>query len=228
MFQKNKSFSVLYGIQRTLLAVFYLATVLSLFWIIFYLLDEVLGLQGVTIILVTIVYLVIVVLGYSFIHVVSYIPSNLAGAFDPIQNAIADGSIQTAGDMARDLSAFMVTFFNFAFFDIEYALVKIKNDKAAWPAEKDPGEMGLNMADLDKRNETESETIYVGKIKFQERAGYLYLTPMIFGEENLGYIAVVTRHRLWKIFRQLLTEFEDHFVDDQVVHILAGVTGKIA
>lgn len=228
MFQKNKSFSVLYGIQRTLLAVFYLATVLSLFWIIFYLLDEVLGLQGVTIILVTIVYLVIVVLGYSFIHVVSYIPSNLAGAFDPIQNAIADGSIQTAGDMARDLSAFMVTFFNFAFFDIEYALVKIKNDKAAWPAVTDPGEMGLNMADLDKRNETESETIYVGKIKFQERAGYLYLTPMIFGEENLGYIAVVTRHRLWKIFRQLLTEFEDHFVDDQVVHILAGVTGKIA
>ena len=70
MFQKNKSFSVLYGIQRTLLAVFYLATVLSLFWIIFYLLDEVLGLQGVTIILVTIVYLVVVVLGYSFIHVV--------------------------------------------------------------------------------------------------------------------------------------------------------------
>jgi hypothetical protein len=228
MFQKNKSFSVLYGIQRTLLAVFYLATVLSLFWIIFYFLDEILGFQGVTIILVAIVYLVIVVLGYSFIHVVSYIPSNLAGAFDPIQNAIADGSIQTAGDMARDLSAFMVTFFNFAFFDIEYALVKIKNDKAAWPAEKDPGEMGLNMADLDKRNETESETIYVGKIKFQERAGYLYLTPMIFGEENLGYIAVVTRHRLWKIFRQLLTEFEDHFVDDQVVHILAGVTGKIA
>ena len=228
MFQKNKSFSVLYGIQRTLLAVFYLATVLSLFWIIFYFLDEILGFQGVTIILVAIVYLVIVVLGYSFIHVVSYIPSNLAGAFDPIQNAIADGSIQTAGDMAGDLSAFMVTFFNFAFFDIEYALVKIKNDKAAWRAEKDPGEMGLNMADLDKRNETESETIYVGKIKFQERAGYLYLTPMIFGEENLGYIAVVTRHRLWKIFRQLLTEFEDHFVDDQVVHILAGVTGKIA
>jgi len=228
MFQKNKSFSVLYGIQRTLLAVFYLATVLSLFWIIFYLLDEVLGLQGVTIILVTIVYLVIVVLGYSFIHVVSYIPSNLAGAFDPIQNAIADGSIQTAGDMARDLSAFMVTFFNFAFFDIEYALVKIKNDKAAWPAETDPGEMGLIMADLDKRNETVSETIYVGKIKFQEGAGHLYLTPMIFGEDNLGYIAVITRHKLWKVFRQLLTEFEDHFVDDQVVHILAGVTGKIA
>ena len=228
MFQRDKSFSVLYGIQRTLLAVFYLATVLSLFWIIFYLLDVVLGLAGVTIILVTIVYLVVVVLGYSFIHVVSYIPSNLAGAFDPIQNAIADGSIQSAGDMARDLSKFMVTFFNFAFFDIEYALVKIKNDKGAWPADKDPGEVGLNIGELDKRNEAVTETIYVGKIKFQDRTGHLYLTPMIFGEENLGYIAVVTRHRLWKIFKQLLTEFEDHFVDDQVVHILAGVTGKIA
>jgi hypothetical protein len=228
MFQRDKSFSVLYGIQRTLLAVFYLATVLSLFWIIFYLLDAVLGLAGVTIILVTIVYLVLVVLGYSFIHVVSYIPSNLAGAFDPIQNAIADGSIQSAGGMARDLSKFMVTFFNFAFFDIEYAMVKIKNDKGAWPSDKDPGEVGLNIGELDKKNEAVTETVYVGKIKFQDRTGHLYLTPMIFGEENLGYIAVVTRHRLWKIFKQLLTEFEDHFVDDQVVHVLAGVTGKIA
>jgi hypothetical protein len=228
MFPRNKSFSVLYGIQRTLLAVFYLVSVLSLFWIVFYFLDDILGLPGVTIIIVSIIYLVLVVLGYSFIHVVSYIPSNLAGAFDPIQNAIADGSIQTAGDMARDLAAFMVTFFNFAFFDIEFALVKIKNDKGVFPAEKDTGEVGLSIGEFDERTETKSETIYAGKIKFQDRTAHLYLTPMFFGEDKLGYIAVVTRHKLWKIFRQLLTEFEDHFVDDQVVHILAGITGKIA
>lgn len=228
MFQKNRSFSVLYGLQRTLLAVFYLVSVLSIFWIIFYLLDDILGLQGVAIILVAIVYLVLAVLGYSFIHVVSYIPSNLAGAFDPIQNAIADGSIQTAGDMARDLSAFMVTFFNFAFFDIEFALVKIKNEMGMFPADKGPGEMGLNTGELDEKNETITETIYVGKIKSGDRSGHLYLTPMIFGDDNLGYIAVVARHRLWRIFRHMLTEFEDHFVDDQVVHILTGITGKIA
>ena len=228
MFQRNRSFSVLYGIQRTLLGVFYLASVLSLFWIIFYFLDDVLGLQGVTIILVTIVYLVLVVILYSFIHVISYIPSNLAGAFDPVQNAIADGSIQSAGDLAQELSAFMVTFFNFAFFDIDYALVKIKNDRGFWPAEKDPGDVGLNIGELDERNLAISETVYVGKIRFQEKTGHLYIIPMIFGEENLGYIAVVTRHRLWKIFVQLLTEFENHFVDDQVVHILAGAPGKLA
>ena len=228
MFQKNRSFSVLYSIQRNLLTVFYLVSVLSLFWIIFYLLNDVLGMQGVTIIILTIFYLVLAVLGYSFIHVVSYIPSNLAGAFDPMQNAIAEGTIQTAGDMARDLSAFMVAFFNFAFFDIEYALVKIKNETGMCPAEKEPGEMGLNTGELEIRNETITETTYVGKIKSGDRTGHLYLTPMIFGEDNLGYIAVVTRHRLWRIFRHMLTEFENHFVDDQVVHILAGITGKIA
>jgi hypothetical protein len=228
MFQRNRSFSVLYGIQRTLLAVFYLASVLSLFWIIFYLLGDILGLQGVTIILVSIVYLVLAVLGYSFIHVISYIPSNLAGAYDPVQNAIADGSIQSAGELANELSSFMVTFFNFAFFDIEYALVKIKDVEGFWPAEKDPGEVGLNIGDLDKRNETVTETVYVGKLKIQDRNGHLYLIPINFGEEHLGYIAVVTRHRLWKIFMQLLTEFEDHFVDDQVVHILAGASRKLA
>ncbi len=228
MFQRNRSFSVLYGIQRTLLAVFYLVSVLSLFWIIFYLLDDVLGLQGVTIILITIGYLVLVVIGYSFIHVVSYIPSNLAGAFDPVQNAIANGSIQSEGELALKLAAFMVTFFNFAFFDIEYALVKIKNKTGFWPEGNGFGDMGLDMGELDMKNKTIRETEYMGKIRLQGKTVYLYLTPMIFGDENLGYMAVLTRHRLWKIFKQLLTEFEDHFVDDQVVHILAGTTGKIA
>lgn len=228
MFQRNRSFSVLYGLQRNLLAVFYLVSVLSLFWIIFYLLDDVLGLQGVTIILVTIMYLVLVVIGYSFIHVISYIPSNLAGAFDPVQNAIADGSIQSERDLAQRLSVFMVTFFNFAFFDIEYALVKIKSKSGCWPEGKGPEEVGLKTGELDKKNEKIRETVYLGKIRFRDKTGHVYLTPMIFGDENLGYMAVVTRHRLWKIFKQLLTEFENHFVDDQVVHILAGARGKMA
>ena len=211
-----------------MLAVFYLTSVLSLFWILFYLMGDVFGLQGVTIILITLVYLVLVVIAYSFIHVVSYIPANLAGAFDPIQDAIADGSIQSPGDFCRELSLFMVTFFNFAFFDIEFALVKIRDDIGSWPHETDPGEMGVNPAELDRQQGLIAETAYLGKVKHQHGTGHLYLTPMIFGGENLGYLAVVTRHRLWKIFRQLLTEFENHFVDDQVAHILAGVSRKLA
>ncbi len=226
MFQKKRSFSVLYGIQWILLAVFYLVSVLSIFWLIFYLLDDVLGLQGFIIILVTMAYLILVVLGYSFIHVISYIPSNLAGAFDSIQNAVAEGSIQTTGDLAGKLSVFLVNFFNFAFFDIEYALVKIRNETGSWPVEE--GQVGLNIGELDRWNETLIETVYVGKTRIQDKKGHLYLTPMIFGKENLGFIAVVTRHRLWKLFMHLLTEFEDHFVDDQVVHILAGASGKLA
>lgn len=212
-----------------MLAVFYLISVLSLLWVIFYVLDDVLGLKGVTIILLAIAYLVLAVLGYSFIHVVSYIPSNLAGAFDPIQDAVADGSIQSAGDLTRELSVFMVTFFNFAFFDIDFALVKIRDEISSWPVEPDAGDVGLNIGELDRRNETIEETVYLGKVsRTGQGAGHLYLTPMIFGDENLGYFAVVTKHRLWKIFRQLLTEFENHFVDDQVVHILAGASGKLA
>ena len=228
MFQRNRSFSVLYGLQRTLLSVFYLVSVLALFWIIFYLMDDVLEMQGVTIILVSILFGVAVVLGYSLIHVISYIPSNLAGAFDPVQNAIADGSIQTPGALARELSSFMVTFFNFAFFDIDYALVKIKDETGCWPVDTDQGELGLDTGVLEKQSKAVTETVYMGKVRWADKTGHVYLTPMIFGEENLGFIAVVTRHRLWSIFKQLLTEFENHFVDDQVVHILAGASGKLA
>jgi hypothetical protein len=229
MFQRNKSFSVLYRLQRTLLAIFYLVSVLSLFWVILYILDVVLGLKGVTIILLSIVYLVLAVLAYSFIHVVSYIPSNLAGAFDPIQDAIADGSLQSVRDFARELSVFMVTFFNFAFFDIEFAFVKIRGDSSSWPAGEDTVDIGLNIGELDRRYETVVETVYLGKVTSTgQGTGHLYLTPMIFGGEKLGYFAVITKNRLWRIFRRLLTEFENHFVDDQVVHILAGASGKLA
>ena len=62
--------------------------------------------------------MVIVVLVYSLIQVISYIPANLAGSFDPVKNGIAEGSISTPSDLSKALADFMCSFFNFAFFKI--------------------------------------------------------------------------------------------------------------
>ncbi len=220
MFARPRSFSILYGIQRTLLSIFYLISVVTVFWLIFFLLHDVLQTGGTVLILVSIVYLVFIVLGYSIIHVISYIPSNLAGAFDPLKNGIADKSIESSTDFAGKLAEFMCVFFNFAFFDIQHAMVSIQGQELV-----SSSGLAMEIADLESGKLEEfagsiKDTAYYGKIKTDSGAHHLYIIPIIFGERRLGFIGLTTQQKLWRIFIHLLNEFENDFVDDQVVHIL--------
>lgn len=226
MFKRPGSFSVLYGVQRTFLTVFYLISVFSLFWLIFYLLHDVLHVSGVLILLVAIAYLVLVVLGYSLIHVISYIPSNLAGAFDPLKNDIATRTIDTGKKLAGRIAEFMTGFFTFAFFDIEYTLVRIKDDIVWNPGEILTEKDGVDLHQLEQTSKQAEGTVYAGMVNSGNRNFHLYVTSLVFGDEWLGYIAVFSRQRIWKMFQHLLTEFENDFVDDQVIHVLGMEPGK--
>jgi hypothetical protein len=221
MLIRPKSFSILYGIQRSFLGIFYLISVVAVFWLIFYLLHDVLNAGGGVMIPVSIAYLVIIVLGYSIIHVISYIPANLAGAFDPLKNGIADRSIHSAAELSSRLAEFMCSFFNFAFFDVRFAIVRIGDRKPVISSGEESEPVGLDIREIEKFAEELKETRYYGKAG-TDPASHLYVVPLIFGDKNLGYMAVATRQKLWKIFVQLLNEFENDYVDDQVVHILAG------
>jgi len=229
MLTRHRSFSVLYGIQRIFLNLFYLVSVTTVFWLIFYLLHDVLQARGSLIIPVSMAYLIIIVLVYSIIHVVSYIPSNLAGAFDPLKNAIADGSIDSAASFSGKLADFMCSFFNFAFFDVQSSAVHLTGGNPVNSSNMDPNSPGFKSYKLEDFARSLNETGYYGRISSDpgteqdpgSKSGFLYVIPIIFGEKNLGYIALVTRQKLWKIFIRLLNEFENDFVDDQVVHVLA-------
>ncbi len=227
MFARPGSFSVLYGIQRCLLTAFYLVSVIALFWLMFYLLHEMLGAGGRLIVPVSIAYLVLVVIGYSIIHVIAYIPSNLAGAFDPLKNGIAGGNIVSARDFAGKLADFLCSFFNFTFFDLEHSLVLL-NDRGPVPSSNlEVSSTDIDVAGLKKFAESIDRTTFYGKVRTGDETLYWYVVPLVFGERSLGYMAVAARHRLWGIFLRLLDEFENDFVDDQVVHVLAREDGSI-
>ena len=89
MFTRYKTFSALYGVQRIFLILFYLISVISVFWLLFYILHDLLNAPGMIIVPFALAYLILIVILYSFLHVISYIPANLAGAFDPLKNDIA-------------------------------------------------------------------------------------------------------------------------------------------
>ncbi len=220
MLSRQKSFSILYGVQRSFLGIFYIISVVAVFWLIFYLLHDVLHAGGSIIIPVSIAYLVLIVLGYSIIHVISYIPANLAGAFDPLKNGIADRSIGSSAELAGRLADFMCSFFNFAFFDVQFALVRFSEQEPVPSSGLDMEAAGIDLQELDHFADKLKATTYFGRAG-TERTAYLYVVPLIFGDKSLGFVAVATRQKLWKIFVQLLNEFENDYVDDQVVHVLA-------
>jgi len=220
MFSRPKSFSILYGIQRSFLTIFYLVSVISVFWVLFYLLHEVLEVGGSVIIPVSIGYLVIVVLVYSLIQVISYIPANLAGSFDPVKNGIAEGSISSPSDISKALADFMCSFFSFSFFDVEYAMVQVQGNEPVTSGNLEIKDTGFNADELERFTLSHDKTTYFRKIETDSGFLHLYLIPMIFGDRRIGYIAVGTRKKLWKMFVQLLNEFENDYVDDQVIHIL--------
>lgn len=226
MFSRPKSFSVLYGIQRNLLNLFYLISVIALFWLIFILLHDILGAGGAVIIPVALVYLVLIVLVYSVMHVISYIPANLAGAFDPLKNGIAEGSIGTADILSRELSGFMCSFFNFAFFDIKSCMVRLSDNEPVFSEDGLLAEMSLNMDELERHAGSIVQTGFFGKAS--GRSGFIYIVPLIFGEKRLGYMVLLTSQKLWRIFIHLLNEFENDFIDDQVVHVLANEAEAIS
>ena len=220
MFTRPKSFSILYGIQRSFLTLFYLVSVIAVFWVLFYLLHEVLEVGGKVIIPVSIAYLVFIVLLYSIIQVISYIPANLAGAFDPVKNDIANGSIASVEDFSGKLAGFMCEFFDFAFFDVQFAIVQIPGYKAISSGDLDAKVEGLDTADLEIFSLARDETSYYRKVETSKGSIHIYLIPLIFGDRRIGYIAAGTKQKLWRIFVHLLNEFENDFVDDQLVHVL--------
>ncbi len=227
MFARQPSFSVLYGIQRNLLAAFYLISAVSLFWLLFHLICNFFLVSGTVMVLVAVLYLVVIVLGYCAIHVISYIPANLAGAFDPIKNGIADGSIGTADELSAELAEFMCSFFDFAFFDISHALVSL-GGKEPVASGGDKGKVIPEKDELEAFAGSLKEAAYFGRVGTSSGNRHLYVIPLIFGEKKLGFIAVLTRQRLWGIFIRLLVEFEKYFVDDQVVHVLAREADPIS
>jgi len=166
--------------------------------------------------------------GYSFIHVISYIPANLAGAFDPLKNGIADGSIGTPVDFADKLAEFMCSFFDFTFFDIHYAIVGIRGELPVSSSGLNMEELNTDPGKIEEFALSIDETTYFGKVTSGLGEHHIYVTPLIFGDKRLGYIASSTKKKLWRMFIHLMNEFENDFVDDQIVHVMEGVPDTIS
>jgi len=216
MLSNRKSFSSMYRLQKTLLTVFYIVSAIVIFCVIGYILIHIFHTGFFVIAASAIIYLILATLFGSFMTIISYIPSNLAGAFDPIKNDIANRRIKTSRDFSERLVFFSNDFFNFAFMDVEHSIVKIRQEEPS----KSFASVDLNWEELSSMAEKSHEVSYLGKRKIESENLHCYLIPIWFGEEWLGYYGVFTKSKLWKIFVDLLADFENSYIDDQLIHVL--------
>jgi len=154
------------------------------------------------------------------IYVISYIPFNLATAFDPIKNDIASGKILTIEQLGERITAFTVQFYNFSFLDITHAYMEIEESGIiGFESNNELDKILKEYGMLDKSKVLEELTL-AGKVSLPECDYQLYILPLWLGETWLGYMALLSEKRISRFFQRFLMEYEENFLDDQIMHVV--------
>jgi hypothetical protein len=217
---KLRHYSFIYNLQRITLLIFYATTCIAISIPLSML---VLGLspnQLFPLVITLLAYIILVIVVGSMIHVISYIPFNLATAFDPIKNDIASGRIDTIEELGARITSFTVAFYNFSFLDISHAVIQTEQSGLLGDQKNSELEKILKeRAILEKSKQTDHITPE-GKITLEGKIYQLYILPIWLGETWLGYMALLSEKRISRFFQRFLMEYEENFLDDQIMHLV--------
>jgi hypothetical protein len=217
---RRSSYSFIYNLQRIILLVFFTTTSIALSIPLAMLVMKLSPNQLYPLVITLLIYMVVVVILGAMIHVISYIPFNLATAFDPIKNDIASGKISTIEQLGERITSFTVQFYNFSFLDITHAYIEIEESGIIGFESNTPLSKVLNeYRMLDKSKGFEDLTL-AGKISLPERDYQLYILPIWLGESWLGYMALLSEKKISRFFQRFLMEYEGNFLDDQIMHVV--------
>lgn len=217
---RRQSHSFIYNVQRFILLVFYTTTAIALSIPLARLISA-LSPDNLFLLIATLVmYMILVVVIGSFIHVVSYIPSNLASAFDPIKNDIASDVINNMDQLGERITRFTIDFFDFSFLDISHAF--IQTEQTGIISHEDLGDLeaALRELELPEKSKQMEEILRIGHYSFQNNQYHLYILPIWFGDRCLGYMGLLSRKRISRFFQRFLMEYENNFLDDQIMLVM--------
>ena len=217
---RRSSYSFIYKLQRIILLIFFTTTSIALSVPLAMLVVKLSPNQLYPLVITLLAYLILVIIVGSMIHVISYIPFNLATAFDPIKNDIALGKILSIEQLGERITAFTVQFYNFSFLDITHAYIEIEESGIiGFESNKELDKILKEYRMLDKSKVLEEITL-AGKVSLPERDYQLYILPIWLGETWLGYMALLSEKRISRFFRRFLMEYEENFLDDQIMHLV--------
>lgn len=217
---RRSSYSFIYNLQRMILLVFYTTTAITLSIPLARLVVRLSPDNLYPVIITLLAYMILVIILGAMIHVISYIPFNLATAFDPIKNDIALGRISTMEQLGERITSFTVEFYNFSFLDISHAYIETRESGIiGFESNTQVDQVLKEYRMLDKSKAIEQITL-AGKISLPDRDYQMYILPLWLGEKWLGYMALLSEKRISRFFQRFLMEFEGNFLDDQIMHVV--------
>lgn len=217
---RRSSYSFIYKLQRIILLIFFTTTSIALSVPLAMLVMKLSPNQLYPLVITLLVYMVVVVILGAMIHMISYIPFNLATAFDPIKNDIASGEISSIEKLGERITSFTVQFYNFSFLDITHAYIEIgESGIIGFESNTQVDHVLKEFRMLDKSKVLE-EISLAGEISLPERDYQLYILPLWLGESWLGYMALLSEKKISRFFQRFLMEYEENFLDDQIMHVL--------
>jgi len=216
----QRSYSYIYNVQRIILLVFYTTTAIALSIPLAKLVTRLSPNHLFPLIATLVLYMALVVVIGSIIHVVSYIPFNLATAFDPIKNDIAAGTISDMDQLGKRISRFTTEFFNFSFLDIAHAFIHTEGSELISHEEVAEIKHALDDYGMLEKSQQLEEIIRAGKFSLHQREYHLYILPIWFGNRWLGYMGLFSEKRISRFFQHFLMEYENNFLDDQIMHVI--------
>ena len=216
---RRSSYSFIYNLQRIILLVFFTTTSIALSVPLAMLVMKLSPNQLYPLVITLLVYMVVVVILGAMIHVISYIPFNLATAFDPIKNDIASGDISSIKQLGERITSFTVQFYNFSFLDISHAYIEIQESGIIGFESNSQVDKVLKEYSMLEKSKVLEEITLAGKISMPERDYQLYILPLWLGESWLGYMALLSEKRISRFFRRFLMEYEGNFLDDQIMYV---------
>jgi hypothetical protein len=217
---RRSSYSFIYNLQRIILLVFYTTTSIALSIPLSMLVVRLSPNHLYPLVITLLLYVILVIILGAMIHVISYIPFNLANAFDPIKNDIALGRISSMEELGERITSFTVRFYNFSFLDIAHAYIETKDSGIIGFESNTQVDKVLKEYRMLDKSQTLEEITLAGKISLPESDYQLYILPLWLGENWLGYMALLSEKRISRFFQRFLMEFEGNFLDDQIMHVL--------
>jgi len=211
---------MIFNVQRIILLVFYTISMMALSIPLIRLVTVLFPDHLYPLVATLVLYMVLVVVFGSLIHTISYIPFNLAAAFDPIKNDIASGEIRSEEEFGKRLTEFTVQFFDFVFLDIDHAFLHTEHTGPVSHEDLAGALKAMEKFGMLDKSKNLQEIILAGKITVGNREFNLYVLPIWFGERWLGYMGLFSRKRISRFYQKFLMEFEDNFLDDQLMHVI--------
>lgn len=166
------------------------------------------------------IYVVVAVALGCLIHTISYIPSNLASEFDPIKNDISLGKIRDTKELGKRISHFVTRYFDFVFLDIDFAFLHTEQSGLVSNEDLPEAVSAMEAFDMLEKSKSFKEIIRAGEITLGEEVHHLYILPIWIGDQWLGYMGLLSKKRIGRLFQKFLMEFENNFLDDQLLLVI--------